>query len=119
MNDRSELSKLYPEVKSETDKQTQAAVSVPPIILNKKISFVHIFSIAVLLTMSVVMFVLFSDFLNQSVDVNNIPNIFSEILLILVIWVVSLIFVLLVAIKRLNNTGISKFSFLILYAICA
>jgi magnesium-transporting ATPase (P-type) len=117
MNDRSNLYKLYPEVKNNNN-QTNLTEVVPVKNFNPKLSFVHILSIAILLTATIVMFVQFSNFLNQNVDKNNIVNLLSGILLILAFWVVSLVFVLLVTFKRLSNTGISKLNFLILYAIC-
>jgi magnesium-transporting ATPase (P-type) len=117
MNDRSNLYKLYPEVKNNNN-QTNLTEVVPVKNFNPKLSFVHILSIAILLTATIVMFVQFSNFLNQNVDKNNIVNLLSGILLILALWVVSLVFVLLVTFKRLSNTGISKLNFLILYAIC-
>ena len=105
--------------KSENDNQTKLAEDIPLQNNEPKLSFIHILSIAILLTMSIVMFVQFSNFLNQNVDVNNVVNQLSGILLILALWVVSLIFVIFFTFKRLNDTRISKFSFLLMYAICA
>src|SRR5476651_1264932 len=119
MNDRSELSKLYPEVKSENDNQTKPAEDIPLQNYGPKLSIIHKLSIAILLTMSFVMFVQFSNFLNQNVDVNNVVNQLSGILLILALWVISLVFVIFFTFTRLSDTGISKFSFLLMYAICA
>jgi hypothetical protein len=119
MVDRSDLSKLYPEVKSENINQTKPVEDIPAQNYAPKFGFIHSLSIAILLSMSIVMFVQFSNFLNQNVDVNNIVNQLSGILLILALWIFSLIFVIFFTFTRLNDSGISKFSFLLMYAICA
>jgi hypothetical protein len=117
MQDRSDLSKLYPDMQNRKEETLTETIQVMDV--ETKLSFLHIFSIAVLLTMTVVMFILFSDFLNQNVDVKNVTNELTGIILLFAIWIISLIFVLLVTIKRLDDTGISKLTFIILYAICS
>jgi hypothetical protein len=119
MKESKELYTLYPRVSTRTDNLDHLAENMPVIKRESKLTFVHILSLAIFLTMTVVILMLFYNFLNQTVDINNIVGIISGVILSLMLWFGVLIFILVITLTRLDSTGINKILFLAMYALSA
>lgn len=113
----SNLAKLYPEAKpiGQTDRANSILVEE----VENKVPFWHIMIIAILMTVTVVLFILLFNYLNQSVDMNNLADFVSQIIETLLVWVGVSVVVLIGVLLSLRHVNINKFIFLIIYALYA
>lgn len=117
MIDRSNLAKLYPEVKSESQNNKVSSVLIEE--TEVKIPFWRILMTAIFLTVAVVSLILFYNYLNQSVDMNDTTDFVSQMIGMLLAWAGIFIVVLIGVIWSLRHTDINKFTFFFIYALYA
>jgi hypothetical protein len=117
MIDRSNLAKIYPEAKPDSQNSKVNGTSAKETEI--KIPFWRILMTAIFLTVAIVSLILFYNYLNQSVNMNDLTNFVSQMIEVLLAWAGIFIAVLIGVFWSLNHTNIKKPIFLIMYALYA
>ena len=117
MIDRSKLAKFYPEVKPEGQNNSVNNVLIEENAV--KIPFWRILIITIFLTVAVVSIIWFFNYLDQSVNMNDLTDFVSQLIEIILIWSVIFIVLLIGIFWSLRHIDIKKFVFLVVYALYA
>lgn len=119
MNDKNDLSKLYPEKGMQADNANRKI----KVGLSKnqapKITFLCVLHISSLLTLVVAIIIVMISFFEQTINAGNIINLLPMVTILLLAWVGFLVVVLISISKRLEETAVSNVTFLVVYGLCA
>lgn len=119
MTYRSNLTKLYPDVKSRTDNLSYKPIPRIVNIISTKLTQFNILSITAMLTVITSIAVLFFNYLKISIDADSLVRLMPTITIAAILWVSLLIMVLGRISNKLGKLGIDNTFFIFMYAICA
>lgn len=119
MTDRSNLTKLYPDVKSRTDNLSYKPIPRIVNIISTKLTQINILSISAMLTVVMSIAVLFFNYLKISIGADTIVSMMPTITIGAILWAFLLMLVLGRISNKLGKMGIDNAFFIFMYAICA